>query len=350
MASVFAFLAKRIITMILVLFAILVLTLSLLGPTIDNVLLDSIKNGIVEQINNNQNLKFNTLKERQAYIDNQISLQISNLGLDEPWYSPNRFINTVFKVMFLDLGNSNFFISENGSSSVRDIIFEKIPKTLLLFMTSTIVTTIIGIYLGAFLASKKDSKWDKVNSVFTVFSNSIPVWWFGMLMIFLFAFVYPIFPARSTPLTSPSDSFYFLDLLYHMVLPLITIILMGFGSFAYIVRNLVLRILDEDYIKAKYTMGISKKKIIYSHALKNAAPPIITIVGLSLAGSFGGAFTIEAVFDWPGIGKLYFDAIGLMDIPVIIGLTYISSLIFLVTVFLIDIIYMYVDPRVKISG
>jgi peptide/nickel transport system permease protein len=96
-------------------------------------------------------------------------------------------------------------------------------------------------------------------------------------------------------------------------------------------------------------MGIPKKKILYSHALKNAAPPIVTMIALGLAGSFGGAFTVEVVFDWPGMGKLYFDAIGLMDVPIIIGLTYVSTLIFLVTVFFIDLIYAYFDPRVKLN-
>jgi peptide/nickel transport system permease protein len=150
-------------------------------------------------------------------------------------------------------------------------------------------------------------------------------------MIFIFAFSLDIFPARSTPVTSPDDPIYIFDLLYHMILPLITMVILGFGSLAFIVRYIVSGILNEDYIRAQFAMGIPRKKIIYSHALKNAAPPIITIIALGLAGSFGGAFTVEAVFDWPGMGKLYFDAIGLMDVPVIIGLTYISSLIFLLT-------------------
>jgi peptide/nickel transport system permease protein len=170
-----------------------------------------------------------------------------------------------------------------------------------------------------------------------------------MLMIFAFAFTYHIFPARATPLTAPSDPGYALDLLYHMILPLITLVLVGFGSWAYIVRYFVVGILGEDYIIAKRAAGISQKRILYSHALKNAAPPIITVVGLSLASSFGGAVIVEAVFGWPGIGSLYYQAIGVLDIPVIVGLTYISTLIFVFTVFLIDIVYAYFDPRVKVS-
>src|SRR5215203_481551 len=323
------FLFKRIINMFIVLFSILVLTISLLGPTMDNVIKDS--------------------TERQRYLDQQIQLQIKNLGLGEPWYSPNRFFNTLLKVMVLDLGKSNFFVSDSGSSSVKDIIIEKIPKTLLLFTTSTMVIALIGVYLGVFLASRTESKLDRINSIFAIFGNSTPIWWFGMIMIFIFAFSLNIFPARSTPLTPPDDPLYFFDLLYHMILPFITMVILGFGAVAYIVRHIVSGILQEDFIKAKFAMGIPKKKILYSHALKNAAPPIITMIALGLAGSFGGAFTVEVVFDWPGMGKLYFDAIGLMDVPIIIGLTYVSTLIFLVTVFFIDLIYAYFDPRVKLN-
>jgi peptide/nickel transport system permease protein len=251
--------------------------------------------------------------------------------------------------MVLDLGKSNFFVSDSGSSSVKDIIIEKIPKTLLLFTTSTIVIAIMGVYLGVFLANRAESKLDRTNSIFAIFSNSIPVWWFGMIMIFIFAFSLNILPARSTPLTPPDDPYYIFDLLYHMILPFVTMVILGFGSVAYIVRHIVSGILQEDFIKAKFAMGIPKKKILYSHALKNAAPPIVTMIALGLAGSFGGAFTVEVVFDWPGMGKLYFDAIGLMDVPIIIGLTYVSTLIFLVTVFFIDIIYAYLDPRVKLN-
>ena len=94
-------------------------------------------------------------------------------------------------------------------------------------------------------------------------------------------------------------------------------------------------------------MGISKRKIIYKHALKNAAPPIVTILALSLSGSLGGAIITEAVFDWPGMGRLYFDAIGVMDLPIIIGATYILTVLFLISIFIADLLYGYFDPRVR---
>jgi peptide/nickel transport system permease protein len=208
---------------------------------------------------------------------------------------------------------------------------------------------LIGVYTGAFVADRSGSIWDKINSFFAVLTSSFPSWWVGMIMIFAFAFVYPIFPARSTPLTSPSDPFYILDLLYHMTLPLITIVLVSLSASAYIVKYFIVGVLREDFIKAQTAIGLPKKRILYSHALKNAGPPIITGIALSLASSFGGAIIIEAVFDWPGMGKLYYDAISVMDVPIIIGLTYIFTLIFVITIFVTDIIYAFLDPRVKVG-
>ena len=188
---------------------------------------------------------------------------------------------------------------------------------------------------------------DRITSTFAVVISSFPVWWVGMLMIFLFAFVYQIFPARATPSIPPDDPGYILALLYHMALPVITIVLIGFGAWAYLVRNFMIGIMQEDFILAKKTMGIKQKKIIYGHAIKNAATPIITILALSLSLSLGGAIITEAVFDWPGMGRLYFEAISVMDLPVIIGATYVLTVFFLVSILIADLLYGYFDPRVK---
>ena len=334
--------------MVIVLFATLILTIALLGPTMDKILTDAIKYYAVEEVNQ-KDLKFANAAERQRYIDDKVTRQIQTIGLDEPWYAPKRFANTVLKVMVLDLGRSNYLTSESGSPKVQDIILEKMPKTVLLFTTSTLIVTVIGLYLGAFVGNRSGSVWDRLNSTFAVFSTSFPTWWVGMLMIFAFAFTYHIFPSQARPLTAPSDPSYAFDLLYHMLLPLITIVVVGFGAWAYTVRYFVIGILGEDYIAAKRAAGVRESRIVYSHALKNAAPPIVTVVALSLAGSLSGAITIEAVFGWPGMGSLYYQAIGFLDIPIIIGITYVLTVIFVLTVFVTDLIYAYFDPRVKVG-
>jgi len=253
----------------------------------------------------------------------------------------------MYKILILDFGNATFLTSDSGSSNVGDILLEKIPRTVLLFTTATIIISIIGIFLGALAGSKVGSVIDRITSMFAVVSSSFPVWWIGMLMIFLFAFTYHIFPARATPSILPTEPDYIIALLYHMTLPLITIVMIGFGAWAYLVRNFMVGTLQEDFITAKKAIGIDKKKIIYKHALKNAAPPIVTILALSLSGSLGGAIITEAVFDWPGMGRLYFEAISVMDLPIIIDATYVLTVLFLISILVADLLYGYFDPRVK---
>ena len=332
-----------------VLLVTLLLTISLVGSNMDIILKQGIVYQVRTEITENTAIaaSFSSVEEFEKYVQEQIDKRTKALGLDTPWYSPQRMGFAMYKLLILDFGHATFLTSDSGSSNVSDILLEKIPRTVLLFTTATIIISIIGIFLGALSGSKVGSVTDRITSMFAVISSSFPVWWVGMLMIFLFAFTYQIFPARATPTLLPTDPGYIGALLYHMTLPLITIVLIGFGSWAYLVRNFMVGTMQEDFITAKKTIGIDKKKIIYKHALKNAAPPIITILALSLSGSLGGAIITEAVFDWPGMGRLYFEAISVMDLPVIIGATYVLTVLFLISIFVADLLYGYFDPRVK---
>jgi len=345
------FVSIRLITMFGVLMVTLLLTLILVGSNMDTILKQGIVFQVRSEITENPAIakSFSSVKEFEAFVQDQTDQRIKAIGLDTPWYSPQRLGITMYKILILDFGHATFLTSDAGSSDVKDIIAEKLPRTILLFTTSTIIISVIGIYLGALAGSKAGSKIDRLTSTFAIISSSFPVWWIGMIMIFLFAFVWQIFPARATPSIPPSDPGYIVALLYHMALPLITIVLIGFGAWAFLVRNFMIGIMQEDFITAKKTMGISQKKIIYSHALKNAAPPILTILALSLSGSLGGAIITEAVFDWPGMGRLYFEAITVMDLPIIIGATYVLTVFFLISIFVADLLYGYFDPRVKTS-
>ena len=332
-----------------VLLVTLLLTISLVGSNMDIILKQGIVYQVRTEITENTAIaaSFSSVEEFEKYVQEQIDKRTKALGLDTPWYSPQRMGFAMYKLLILDFGHATFLTSDSGSSNVSDILLEKIPRTVLLFTTATIIISIIGIFLGALSGSKVGSVTDRITSMFAVISSSFPVWWIGMLMIFLFAFTYQIFPARATPTLPSTDPGYIGALLYHMTLPLITIVLIGFGSWAYLVRNFMVGTMQEDFITAKKTIGIDKKKIVYKHALKNAAPPIITILALSLSGSLGGAIITEAVFDWPGMGRLYFEAISVMDLPVIIGATYVLTVLFLISIFVADLLYGYFDPRVK---
>lgn len=332
-----------------VLLATLLVTTLLVGSNMDTIMKKGIAIQVRSEIVENKSLvsSFQTTEELDAYIQSQIKQRTKNLGLDMPWYSPNRIGLSMYKILVLDFGHATFLISDNGSSAVGDIILEKLPRTILLFTTSTIIISLIGIFIGAASGSNIHSKTDKVTSSFAIISSSFPVWWVGLIMIFAFSFSYNLFPARATPLIPPTDPGYIPALLYHMTLPLITIILIGFGTWAYLVRNFMVGIMHEDFIFVKKAIGISQRKIVFGSALRNAAPPIVTVLALSISGSLGGAIITEAVFDWPGMGRLYFEAINVMDLPVIIGSTYVLTAFFLISIFVSDLLYGYLDPRIR---
>lgn len=343
------YLATRGIILFCVLLTTLLLTILLVGSNMDLILKKGVSIQIRSEITENKVLmnSFKDTSELDQFVQNRINERIKNLGLDSPWYSPNRIGLSMYKIITLDFGHATFLSSDSGSSLVSDIILEKLPRTILLFTTATIIISLIGIFLGALAGSRTGSKIDKVTSSFAVISGSFPVWWIGMLMIFVFAFTLHLFPARATPLISPNDPGYIPSLFYHMTLPLITIVMIGFGTWAYLVRNFMTNIMHEDFVAVKKTIGISQRKIVFQSALKNVAPPIITVLALSLSGSLGGAIITEAVFDWPGMGRLYFEAINVMDLPVIIGATYVLTAFFLISIFVSDLLYGYLDPRIK---
>ncbi|MEM2750555.1 MAG: ABC transporter permease [Nitrososphaerales archaeon] len=345
------FLISRALNMVLVLFATIFITIAIVGPTMDTILKRSIEIEVKASILQSKEvmIAFKDPKDLENYIQLQVRNAIESLGLNEPWYSPRRLWTVIWKLITLDLGQSYYLRSYSGSGNVREIILEALPRTILLFTTATILNSIIGILLGVIIARKSGSIIDKFASTFAVVSNSFPLWWVGMIMIIIFAYTFKLFPARATPLIPPSDPNYPLALIHHMILPLITLILIGFGGWTYVVRNIMIGVLQEDYITVAVAKGTPERKILYGHALRSAAPPIITMIALSFSGSLGGAIITEAVFDWPGIGRLYWNAVSVLDIPVIIGLTYITTIVFLISVFIADILYSVFDPRVKVG-
>lgn len=332
-----------------VLLATVLITIAVVGSNMDVIL----KQGISVQVRTELAAdpatvaSFGTPEEFEAYVAGIVREREVLLGLDEPWYSPLRLGQSVYRVITLDFGHATFLTGDTGSTSVSEIILEKLPRTILLFTTATAAISLIGILLGALAGSRAGSAPDRATSAFAVASSSFPVWWVGILMIFLLAFTYQVFPARSTPDLPPTDPGYAASLLYHMALPLITLVLVGFGSWAYLVRNFMSGIMREDFVAAKAAIGIPRRRIVYTHALRNAAPPIVTVLALSLSGSLGGAIITEAVFDWPGMGRLYFEAITALDLPVIVGATFVLTVFFLASVLAADILYGYFDPRIR---
>jgi peptide/nickel transport system permease protein len=308
-------------------------------------------------------------EERENYIKVWREEEYKRYGLDQPAWI--RVFYRTAEILTLQFGRASTMKSPTGSSEVLEIILEALPRTILLFTTATIIEIFLGLFLGFKAARGVGGILDRTISVFAMFSNSLPMWWFGMLMILAFSYQFNLFPSSgmftvppvekmvwviSIPYILPPVEIVFtgsiahiMDLLWHMALPLATVVFVSFGAWTYITRNIVVGTLQEDFVMAARAKGLPERKIIYGHVLRTASPPIVTMSILSLISSLGGAIITESVFTWPGMGRLYWIALQQGDLRVLLGLTFITTFIFVVAMVLVDLIYGFLDPRVKVG-
>ncbi len=261
------------------------------------------------------------------------------------------FYATANSLVF-NFGDSTIIKSSSGSMNVKTIVFETIPRTLLLFATAAVLDIFIGLLLGIKKAQKPGSGLDKTTSVSTMIVFGMPSWWLGMLMMMLFVYTVPIFPSGGMVSSPPPEGGFamFGDLLYHLALPVITLVVLGFWGRAFITRNIVLGTLQEDFIMSARARGIPERKVLYGHAMRTAAPPIVTMSLLALLSSISGNIVFEGIFSWPGMGNLYWVAVEQNDIPVLMGDLTTTTMVYLGGLVLLDLIYGFLDPRIKVGG
>ena len=336
----------RVFDAFIVLLAVLVITVAMFGGTIAQIKKEMIITEIKRWAMSQPQLVQKLGPHLKEFIAEQAEKLIKAQGLDKPWYENLPYYLTT--VITLDL-RSQVLRSNTGSQLVRDIILERLPRTVLLFTTATIISSIIGIILGLVAARKRGSFLDKFVTLAALISASFPMWWIGMIMIEIFAYWLNLFPSGGmTSVPPPSQPLaYVADVLYHMTLPLLTIVLVSFGGWAYVTRSILVGATKEDFVLAAKARGLAERTILFRHILRPSLPPILTMVALSLVASLSGAIITEIVFNWPGMGLLYWEAIETLDVPVILGLTYVFTLVFVVAMLVLDILYIVLDPRVR---
>ena len=272
---------------------------------------------------------------------------LASYGLNQPVIV--RYFIQMYDLLTFNFGYSYFIQSPSGSKSVSDILAYYLPNTILLFTTSTIVYIVVGTLIG--LLSAKSKFWDKVIAIIAVLHSSIPTWWLGFILIAALAYGVKLFPPGGmTSVPPPKNPFdYGIDVMYHMALPLITIFIVNVGGFAYIVRSLVTATMKEDFVVTARARGLPESRVLYRHVLRAASPSIATQAILALAASLSGGLTTEVVFQWPGVGYLTYDAVLLNDLPVILGITYVLTIVLLVGLFIGELVYGLLDPRIKVG-
>lgn len=269
-------------------------------------------------------------------------------GLDQPWYM--RLPQSTLRVITFDLGEARTLRSFSGSSAISDIVLERLPNTMIMMLPSFFMVAVFGLSVGVWSATHIGGWVDRLLSFFAVSSNAIPAWWLSMLAILIFGVTLNVLPTGgmySAP--PPVESFpRFLDVLKHAILPILSLTLVSIGPYMYTIRAMTTRIAQQPFVNYARARGFSETRIHARYILRPAAPPISTGLVLGLFGSFSGAILTETIFNWPGMGRLYFDALsGTPDEGLVVALTVIYALMFMVARFVLDVLYILLDPRVR---
>ncbi|WDF53100.1 ABC transporter permease [Paenibacillus sp. KACC 21273] len=252
------------------------------------------------------------------------------LGLDQPFYIQ-------FGHYLADMLRGDFGVSMVNSDPVLPKIIANFPSTLILTLASTCIAVLIGVILGILSAVHRNGWIDILARTIGLFGISMPTFWSGILLILIFSIQLGWFPAMGS------------DGISTLVLPAITLGIVGAGFVIRIVRNSMLEVLSEPFITTLRAKGISRHVILYKHALRNALIPVVTVVGMQIGEMLAGTVVIETVFSRQGIGRILADAIMARDIPVVQGVVFFTAILYVVINLLVDISYTYIDPRIRRS-
>jgi peptide/nickel transport system permease protein len=263
-------------------------------------------------------------------------------------------------VLRLDFGTS---WSVARGQAISGIIQSRLGNTIKLIAASTLISLLVAIPVGIFSAVKQYSKLDYAVTTFTFFGTAMPVFWLGLMLILIFSIKFrewgiPYLPAGGvTSVRIPSDGSLlrvlkiqpgdWVDQAVHMILPTITLSLLQMAGWSRYMRASMLEVLRQDYVRTARAKGLAERMVIVKHAMRNALIPIVTIVVFTIPALFGGATITETIFSWQGMGRLYFDALGKDDWPLVMVVLFINSVLTVIATLVGDILYTVVDPRIR---
>ncbi len=235
---------------------------------------------------------------------------------------------------------------------VINVIVERLPATFLLMSVSLFISLLLAVPLGVISAIKKNKMFDYMVTVFSFIGMSIPSFWLALMLMLFFSLYLKILPATGMidPMLKSGNVFSgFVDVARHLILPCTAMVIVSLAGITRYVRNSMLEVLGQNYVRAARAKGLPEKTVIYKHALRNALLPLITLLGMSLPDLFAGAFIIETVFAWPGMGRLGVMAIFSRNYPVIMGVVIFSAFLIVMGNLIADVCYALADPRVRLE-
>lgn len=261
-------------------------------------------------------------------------------GLDDP-------VIVRYGKWLLNMARGDFGTSFTSKRPVLQEILDRLPNTLLLTVTSLIVTLLIAIPLGILSAIRQYSLFDQIATTLTFAGQSLPVFWFGLLLIIIFHVQLRWLPGSG--MSTLGAPFSIRDRIEHLILPVTMLALVMAAGYMRYMRSAMLEVINQDYIRTARAKGQVERIIILKHALRNALIPLVTLVALDIPFLFGGALFTERIFAWPGMGRLYYDAAMKSDYPLLMALLMIVAALIVLSNLLADILYAYLDPRITYS-
>lgn len=258
----------------------------------------------------------------------EVALLRTQMGLDDPFHI--QFFNFVTNAFQGDLGRSLV-----TKQPVAAEIWARFPATLQLSAAAVLIAVLMGIPIGIISATKQYSAFDMISMIIALLGVSMPNFWQGMMMILLFSITIRVLPSSGY------------GTLAHLVMPAVTIGTSAAAVITRMTRSSMLEVVRQDYIRTARAKGLSERVVINRHALKNALIPIVTVVGLQFGYLLGGAVLTESIFSWPGVGRFMVDAIRTKDYPSVQGGVLLLALTFSIVNLAVDILYAYIDPRIK---
>ena len=319
-----------------------------MGGYVDTIRTAQIREDVNARISANPANRGLSVEVRTKLIHDEIQSQIHRMGMDQPFLM--RSFNFLADAITLNLGRALNMSSNSGANEVRLIILERLPPTLVLFGAADVILFFVALFAALVLSRQYGSALDKLSVLLTPLSSA-PGWFYGIFLILIFSAVLKILPfggmVDSPPPSAPLE--YLLSLLIHMILPVLayTISLVFLEVFSW--RTFFLIYSSEDYVDMAKAKGLPDNDIRNKYILRPTLPTIITSFALLVINTWLGAPIFETIFNWPGLGRALYQAVGLFDTPVIVGETVIFSYMLAITVFVLDFIYALVDPRVKVG-
>jgi peptide/nickel transport system permease protein len=244
-----------------------------------------------------------------------------------------------------NLGYSYFF-----NLPVSSLILDRVPATLLLVLSSVLLAFALGTTLGVLSSRKPNGVLSQFITVLSLVGFAAPVFWMGIMLVILFASVWPILPVSGMRAIDSSGGGLrdMIDVAYHLILPAVTLALVYLAQYSRLARSSMLDVLGADYIRTARAKGLPERVVLYKHALRNALLPVVTVLGLQFGNVLAGAILVETVFNWPGLGRLAFESVLRRDYPTILGVLLFASLVVVVMNLLTDLAYRLIDPRIKV--